>query len=68
MQSTNEELTQTKQTLYNESITDFLIVEYQDRIGGRMREVNFGTRPDGGQYVVEAGANWVLPCLVDVFL
>ncbi|KAF3490815.1 polyamine oxidase [Arthroderma uncinatum] len=40
-------------------MTDFLIVEYQDRIGGRLHEVEFGTKSDGSPYIVEAGANWV---------
>ncbi|EEQ30114.1 putative sarcosine oxidasee (formaldehyde-forming) [Microsporum canis] len=47
------------QTLANQSMTDFLIIEYQDRIGGRLHEVNFGRKKDGSPYVVEAGANWV---------
>ncbi|RHZ63441.1 uncharacterized protein CDV56_107482 [Aspergillus thermomutatus] len=40
-------------------INDFVIIEYQDRIGGRMHNVKFGKGPDGSPYTVEAGANWV---------
>lgn len=47
------------QALHNASISDFLIVEYQDDIGGRMKHTNFGTKADGSPYVVELGANWV---------
>ena len=38
------------------SVNDFIVLEYQDRIGGRMFEVTFGKAL---QYVIEAGANWV---------
>ncbi|RAH58895.1 polyamine oxidase [Aspergillus piperis CBS 112811] len=44
------------ETLHNNCVEDFIVLEYQDRIGGRMHEVTFGK---GQQYVVEAGANWV---------
>ncbi|PYH70925.1 polyamine oxidase [Aspergillus vadensis CBS 113365] len=44
------------ETLHNNGVEDFIVLEYQDRIGGRMHEVTFGK---GQQYVVEAGANWV---------
>ncbi|KAJ6160171.1 hypothetical protein N7497_004708 [Penicillium chrysogenum] len=46
-------------SLSDNGIDDFLLVEYQDRIGGRMHDVGFGSRPDGYPYIVEAGANWV---------
>ncbi|EFE31310.1 flavin containing polyamine oxidase, putative [Trichophyton benhamiae CBS 112371] len=36
----------------------FIIVEYQDRIGGRLHNVKFGKKKDGSPYTVEAGANW----------
>ncbi|EZF68561.1 hypothetical protein H105_08892 [Trichophyton soudanense CBS 452.61] len=49
----------TAQTLANRSMTDFIIVEYQDRIGGRLHNVKFGKKRDGSPYTVEAGANWV---------
>lgn len=44
-------------------MTDFIIVEYQDRIGGRLHNVKFGKKRDGSPYTVEAGANWVGPLL-----
>ncbi|KAI1777977.1 amine oxidase [Hypoxylon cercidicola] len=47
------------QALSNASISDFLIVERNDYIGGRVAHTNFGSRPDGTPYVVELGANWV---------
>ncbi|OAA50568.1 Amine oxidase [Metarhizium rileyi] len=47
------------QALSNNSITDFVIIEYNDRIGGRATQTNFGTKRDGSPYVVELGANWV---------
>ncbi|KAF2801670.1 polyamine oxidase [Mytilinidion resinicola] len=47
------------QALANQSITDFLIVEYNGEIGGRMRHTDFGKKDDGSPYVVELGANWV---------
>ncbi|KAF2196811.1 putative flavin-containing polyamine oxidase [Delitschia confertaspora ATCC 74209] len=47
------------QALANQSITDFLIVEYNGEIGGRMKHTNFGKNPNGKPYVVELGANWV---------
>ncbi|KAK2751142.1 hypothetical protein FQN57_000217 [Myotisia sp. PD_48] len=47
------------QALANQSIDDFVIVEYQDRMGGRLLEVNFGQKLDGSSYIVEAGASWV---------
>ncbi|KAL2809270.1 amine oxidase [Aspergillus granulosus] len=47
------------QELSENGVDDFVIIEYQDRIGGRMHDVEFGQGPDGGPYKVEAGANWV---------
>lgn len=47
------------QALSNASITDFLIVEYNDVIGGRVAHTDFGSRPGGGSYTIELGANWV---------
>ncbi|PHH71068.1 hypothetical protein CDD82_6765 [Ophiocordyceps australis] len=46
------------QALSNESISDFLILEYQDRIGGRAHHTTFGKKQDGSPYTVELGANW----------
>jgi polyamine oxidase len=41
-------------------VTDFLILEYNDEIGGRMKTATFGEKADGnGSYVLELGANWV---------
>ncbi|KAL0937101.1 N1-acetylpolyamine oxidase [Colletotrichum truncatum] len=48
------------QVLSNASITDFVIVEFNDQIGGRVRNHPFGKTPSGnGTYFVELGANWV---------
>jgi len=47
------------QALSNASVTDFLIIERNDYIGGRVRHVDFGKKPDGTPYTVEFGANWV---------
>jgi polyamine oxidase len=43
------------QTLQNNSIDNFIIVEYNPEIGGRMRNTQFGDK----NYTVEFGANWV---------
>ncbi|KAI1102605.1 putative flavin-containing polyamine oxidase [Jackrogersella minutella] len=47
------------QALSNASVSDFLIVERNDYVGGRLAHTEFGTKPDGTPYVVELGANWV---------
>ncbi|KAL2811760.1 amine oxidase [Aspergillus granulosus] len=47
------------QTLANASITDFLILEYRDTLGGRVMHTEFGQDPNGDPYVIELGANWV---------
>ncbi len=47
------------QTLANNNITDFLIVEYNRDLGGRVAHTTFGESPDGTPYTVELGANWV---------
>ncbi|KAK7438804.1 N1-acetylpolyamine oxidase [Colletotrichum acutatum] len=48
------------QTLVNASITDFVIVEYNNRIGGRVYNHAFGKKPGTDEsYFVELGANWV---------
>lgn len=52
-------LTSPQQALSNQSISDFLIIEYQDHIGGRMRNTQFGSDPSGNPYTVELGANWI---------
>jgi polyamine oxidase len=46
------------QTLHNNSISDFLIVEYNADIGGRVAHTTFGKYSTGKPYVVELGANW----------
>ncbi|KAG5986014.1 hypothetical protein E4U54_005667 [Claviceps lovelessii] len=45
-------------TLANNSITDFIIIEYNERIGGRATNAEFGQQKDGSPYKVEIGANW----------
>lgn len=47
------------QTLANNSINDFIIVEYNGDLGGRIAHTTFGEDPDGNPYTVELGANWV---------
>lgn len=48
------------QALFNASVTDFVIVERNDYIGGRVAHTTFGTKPDGsGPYTIELGANWI---------
>ncbi|MCJ1321281.1 hypothetical protein MMC15_006625 [Xylographa vitiligo] len=47
------------QALTNASVHDFLIVEYNDVIGGRVAHTTFGAKADGSPYTVELGANWV---------
>lgn len=42
-------------TLYDQGITDFLVLEAQDYIGGRMKQVQF----PGTRLKVEEGANWI---------
>ncbi|KAH8685850.1 putative flavin-containing polyamine oxidase [Tricladium varicosporioides] len=47
------------QTLHNASIEDFVILDVNDYIGGRVRHTNFGKDGNRNPYVVELGANWV---------
>jgi polyamine oxidase len=47
------------QALHNASITDFVIVDRNDYIGGRVKHTTFGKSKDGTPYTVELGANWV---------
>ncbi|CAO1605565.1 hypothetical protein XANCAGTX0491_009076 [Xanthoria calcicola] len=49
----------TAQALSNASLTDFVILEYLPRVGGRVAHTDFGRKPDGSPYLVELGANWV---------
>ncbi len=48
-----------QQALSNEGVDDFLLVEYNDEIGGRCRASQFGKDQEGNPYTVEIGANWV---------
>ncbi|KAH6657570.1 putative flavin-containing polyamine oxidase [Truncatella angustata] len=45
--------------LANASITDFIIVERNDYIGGRVAHTSFGRTDDSSSYTVELGANWI---------
>lgn len=47
------------QALSNVSISDFIIVERNDYVGGRMAHTTFGDKGDGTPYIVELGANWI---------
>ncbi|KAL1964883.1 hypothetical protein VTN77DRAFT_6236 [Rasamsonia byssochlamydoides] len=47
------------QALSNQSINDFIIVEYNSEIGGRMKHTTFGQDANGEPFTVELGANWV---------
>jgi polyamine oxidase len=47
------------QALANASLTDFIIVDRNDYIGGRVAHTTFGQKSDGSPYVVELGANWI---------
>lgn len=47
------------QALSNASITDFVIVDVNPYIGGRVKSAKFGKDSDGNPYTVELGANWV---------
>ncbi|KAH8602191.1 putative flavin-containing polyamine oxidase [Bisporella sp. PMI_857] len=47
------------QALSNASVTDFLLVDVNSYIGGRVAHTTFGKDPDGNPFTVELGANWV---------
>ncbi|KAF5591423.1 polyamine oxidase precursor [Fusarium pseudocircinatum] len=47
------------QTLHNASIHDFIILEHNDYVGGRMKHTTFGKSSDGTPFTVELGANWI---------
>jgi polyamine oxidase len=47
------------QALSNASMTDFLIVDVNSYVGGRVAHTTFGKDPYGNPYTVELGANWV---------
>lgn len=44
--------------LWENNVTNILIVEQADRIGGRMHEATIGSG-SGGVWRIEKGANWV---------
>ncbi|KPI41316.1 Polyamine oxidase [Cyphellophora attinorum] len=47
-------------TLANASLTDFVIIEYNNDLGGRVAHTTFGKQPNSSEpYVIELGANWV---------
>jgi hypothetical protein len=48
-----------QQALSNASVHDFLIVEYNGEIGGRVAHTTFGNSSVAKAYTVELGANWV---------
>ncbi|KAH7032746.1 flavin-containing amine oxidoreductase-domain containing protein [Microdochium trichocladiopsis] len=48
----------TAQTLSNQNVTDFVIVEYQSDIGGRVHNHPFGKDANGKPLLIEYGANW----------
>ena len=49
----------TQQALHNASVDDFMIIEYNGEVGGRVKHTSFGQKPNGGgSYTVELGANW----------
>ncbi|KAG9245157.1 putative flavin-containing polyamine oxidase [Calycina marina] len=47
------------QSMNNESMTDFIIVDVNSYIGGRVAHTTFGKDADGNPYTVELGANWI---------
>lgn len=47
-----------QQALHNASVDDFMIIEYNGEIGGRVKHTTFGKDPNGEPYTVELGANW----------
>lgn len=47
------------QTLHNNSIDDFVIIDRNDYIGGRLSHATFGKDANGKPYTVELGANWI---------
>lgn len=47
------------QALSNASMTDFLILDVNSYIGGRVAHTTFGKDHEGNPYTIELGANWV---------
>lgn len=45
------------QTLHQEGVDDFMVVEASGKLGGRMKSFVFGS--PGREYTLEAGANWI---------
>jgi polyamine oxidase len=48
-----------QQALSNASVHDFLILEYNKEIGGRVAHTTFGNSSAAKAYTIELGANWV---------
>jgi hypothetical protein len=46
-------------TLMQDPNLDFVILESQDRVGGRVHSEEFGNEEGGGTFWVEEGANWL---------
>ncbi|PYH41327.1 putative flavin containing polyamine oxidase [Aspergillus saccharolyticus JOP 1030-1] len=47
------------QALNNASVTDFILLETREALGGRVWHTDFGVDKEGNPYVVEFGANWL---------
>ncbi|KAH8884198.1 amine oxidase [Thozetella sp. PMI_491] len=47
------------QALHNNSIEDFVIIDRNDYIGGRLMHTTFGKDSNGNPYTIEFGANWI---------
>ncbi|KAH7370446.1 putative flavin-containing polyamine oxidase [Rhexocercosporidium sp. MPI-PUGE-AT-0058] len=45
--------------LSENGVEDFIIVEYNEEIGGRCHHTSFGEDRNGDPYTVELGANWI---------
>src|SRR6266568_5118274 len=46
-------------TLHQRGIDDFVIIEAQPELGGRLASTTFGSTVKGREYVIEKGANWI---------
>ena len=55
-----------QQALTNASVEDFLVVEYNGEIGGRVAHTTFGKKADGTPYTVELGSNPLEPSMIGV--
>lgn len=45
-------------TLHEQGISDFIVIEARDQLGGRLMSHTLGAM-GGKQHIVEVGANWV---------